>query len=173
MYLIVFSTPFSRQRDSTMADPKTLIATAVKVILGEQYVTPVGQDRYFLGDIIIKMSEVLSRDGPPTIEMRNMSIEIGELTRADCQAGHITLTSHDQFGRRDADSLSFIAYNMRNTDAGCPKASEYGHRFDFAVCQACPAFIDAIHKAHTVGFTADTVLERAKAYWIATYGHWA
>lgn len=158
-----------------MADPKILIATAVKVILGEQYVTPVGHDKYFLGDIIIRMSEVLRRDGPPTIEMRNMSIEIGELTRADCQDGHITLTSHDQLGRRDADSLSFIAYNMHTgpDDDRILTASEYGRSFDFAVCQACPAFIDAIHKVHTAGFTADTVLERAKAYWIVTFGFWA
>lgn len=163
-----------------MADPKTLIATAVKIIRGEQYDAPSEQDKYFLGDIIINMSNVLRRNGPPTIKVRNMSIEIGELTQDDCQNGHNTFTSHDQNGRRDAFSLNLIAWHVYRTDvdvdggfAFIDDASEYGRSFDFAVCQAFPAFINAIHDVHTDGFTADTVREQAKTYWLTTFGFWA
>ena len=160
-------------------NPTTVIETAVKVILGEQndiLLPRCNDDRYFIGDTIIRISEVLRRYGRLTIEMRNMSIEIGKLTRDDCQDGPITLSSHDQFGRRDADSLLFITdrlYINDPDDAECPKPSEFGRFFDYDVCQACPAFITAICKTHDAGFTADAVHERAKAYWIATFGFWS
>lgn len=151
----------------------TIIEHAVKIILDARdiQIPDSRDDRYFLGDTILRISEVLSRDGAPTIEMRNMSIEIGELTPADCQAGHITLRSHDQMGRRDADSLSSFAYYLQNADPS--KLVEFGQTFAFDVCQACPAFVAAVHEVHSAGFTADAVHERAKAYWIAAYGFWA
>jgi hypothetical protein len=157
-------------------NPTTVIETAVKVILDEQYErAPCIDDRYFIGDTILKISEVLGLYGRPTIEMRNMSIEIGELTPEDCYAGHITLRSHDQGGRRDADSLSSITNHLHLTipdNAEHPKPSEFGRTYDFDVCQACPAFITAICTVHDAGFTADSVHERAKAYWLATFGFW-
>jgi hypothetical protein len=157
-------------------DPKTVIETAVKVILGEQYEPPqCNDDKYFLGDTILRMSEVLGQYGLPTNEMRNMSIEIGELTPEDCRAAHITLRSHDQGGRRNADSLRSITYSLYindHDDADFLKPSEFGRTFAYDVCQACSAFIEAICKTHVAGFTADVINERAKAYWLETFGFW-
>ena len=156
-------------------NPTTVIETAVKVILGEQYErAQCLDDRYFIGDTILRISEVLGQYDRPTIEMLNMSIEIGELTPEDCHAGHITLISPEQ-GRRDADSLRSITDRLFITvpdDAEHPKPSEFGRIYDFDVCQACPAFITAICTVHDAGFTADAVHERAKAYWLATFGFW-
>lgn len=158
-------------------DAILIIAAAVKCILGEQYELPEDEDdKYFLGNIIIRFSEVLLQDGPPTIESINKSIEIGELTPDKCRNGYISLRSYDQSRRRTAESLRFIANRLHINDPDedeIPKPSDFGRWFAFDVCQACPAFIEAIHKVHTSGFTSDTILERAKAYWIATYGFWA
>jgi hypothetical protein len=160
--------------DPTM-NPTTVIETAVKVILGEQYErAPCIDDQYFIGTTILEISGLLRRYGRPTIEMLNMSIEIGKLTPEDCHASHITLISPEQ-GRRDADPLRFIADDLYITDpdnAEHPKPSEFGRTYDFDVCQACPAFITAICTVHDAGFTADSVHERAKAYWLATFGFW-
>jgi hypothetical protein len=54
-----------------------------------------------------------------------------------------------------------------------PEPSKFGQTFAFEVCQLCPAFIAAVHKVHIAAFTADAVLERAKAYWIEVFGFWA
>lgn len=151
----------------------TVIETAVKVILGEQHeLARCNDDRYFIGDTILRMSDVLGQYGLPTNEMRNMSIEIGELTPEDCRAAHITLRSHDQGGRRDADSLRSITYSLYINDPDNAEHPEFGRTYDFDVCQACPAFITAICTVHDAGFTADSVHERAKAYWLATFGFW-
>lgn len=141
-------------------DATHIIVAAVKVILGEQYEhARCLDDRYFIGDTILKISELLRRYGRPTIEMLNMSIEIGELTPEDCHASHIALISCDQ-GRRDADPLRFIADDLYITDPDDtehPKPSKFGRTYDFDVCQACPAFITAICTVHDAGFTADAV----------------
>ena len=154
-------------------DATTIIEHTVKFILdARDFQIPASRDdRYFLGDTILRIAEVLSRDGAPTIEMRNMSIVIGQFTPEDCQDAHVTLRSHDQLGRRDAEALSSFAYYLQNADP--EKLNKFKQTFAFDVCQACPAFVTALHEVHTAGFTSDAVRERAKAYWIAAFGFWA
>lgn len=152
-------------------DATTIIEKAAEFILARDIQIPDSQDdRYFLGDVILRLAEVLSRYGAPTIEMRNVSIEIGGLTRADCQGAHITLRTDDQTGRRTAGSFRDLTYKL--TIAEDPKPSRYGKTYAFDVCQAFPAFITALHEVHTAGFTANAVEERAKAYWLAAFGFW-
>lgn len=155
-------------------DTLLIILTAVNAIFKEQYDLPEDvKDKYFIGDVILRIAEVLMEDGSPTTEMRNKSIEIGELTEANCQDGHVTLRAGDQLDQRNAESLRRIAYRVKEDCRDNSPVADVGSVFAFDVCQACPAFIEAVHKIHTTGLTPDVVIERAKAYWLTTFGWWA
>lgn len=163
---------------------EAIISIAVAFIFGEHVESlPVSdearEDKYFIGDTILKIAETLQRDGAPTSEMLDMSIKIGDLEPDDCSEGHITIRSLSQNGNRDATPLTSISYDLcmrdrEDDDNAYPSDfhTEFGRSFDFELCQACPTFMTALHNVHAAGFTPETITERAKAYWLATYGFW-
>lgn len=151
---------------------QTIIDAAVEFILGKD-IMPIARsdDRHFLRDIIIRISETLERGGYPSNDILNLSIAIGELTREDCQDGVVTLYSSDRPERRDAYSLLQITYHVYSSafhasanELEPVDLDEFAHKFNFDVCQACPIFISAVHKVHRAGFTPERVFERAKDY---------
>ena len=144
-----------------------IIDAAVKFILdGDIMPLENSDDRHFLQDIIIRISETLGRGGSPTNDMLNLSITIGELTREDCRHWEYALYSG---ARRNAYSLLQITYYvyvsvLHPNELESLELNEFARMFDFDVCQACPVFISAIHKVHRAGFTQERVFERAKDY---------
>jgi hypothetical protein len=149
-----------------------LIARALELLTKGHTKNPGSDECNFIIRVMVTISILIRKFGCPSKEVLAIAENIGKLTAEDCQIAKTNFETFGSFAKPfSAKPLLMLVEALQPSDNKTQiSVEEIGKTYAFEVCQALPAFINAICEVYHMGLTPDEIKERAADFDLMVFG---